>query len=416
MRHGNDTPALLRSATTATGDKVDVTLADGIVQAVVPAGTAAIPTDSAAVLDLDGHLLLTSMAEPHAHLDKAGSWDRIHPPMGDLRAAIVSWRAYADTMTEADVVDRARAQVLRNVRHGTTAIRTHVDLLRGPDPLLGIRALVAVRDELSDIVDIEIITLSPDDIPTDTIEAALDAGADGVGAAAHLAPEPLEELERIVGIAERRGCVLDMHTDESLHEVVTLDALAGLTRGWTTNVSAGHCVRLGTVPAHQRDALIATAKESRIGIIANPITNLYLQGWGDDVATPRGIAPARALLDAGARFAAGADNVRDPFNPLGRSDALETAMLLVVGAHLTAHEAYAAVSSGARDVMGLPAADVTPGAHADLVAIRADHLTQAVAEAPADRIVLRRGRVVARTSSTTDFPSLTAPAPLEVAR
>ncbi|WP_284327167.1 hypothetical protein [Demequina litorisediminis] len=50
-------------------------------------------------------------------------------------------------MTEADVVDRARAQVLRNVRHGTTAIRTHVDLLRGPDPLLGIRALVAVRDE-----------------------------------------------------------------------------------------------------------------------------------------------------------------------------------------------------------------------------------------------------------------------------
>jgi cytosine deaminase len=37
---------------------------------------------------------------------------------------------------------------------------------------------------------------------------------------------------------------------------------------------------------------------------------------------------------------------------------------------------------------------------ADLVAVRADSVGDAVARAPADRIVWRRGRVVARTEVT----------------
>lgn len=399
------TPELLRGAQVPGRGPVDVQVAEGKVRDVLPAGTAPVPTDPARVVDLNGYLLVGAMAEPHAHLDKAGSWDAIRPPMGDLRAAITSWRAYADTMTEDDVAERARAQVLRNLAHGTTAIRTHVDVLRGDDPLRGIRALVRVREDLRDLVDIEIITLSPDDIPTAVIEAALDAGADGVGAAPHLAPDPFAELDRLLDIAERRGCVVDMHTDESLDEVVTLGALARRTRGWAQNVSAGHCVRLGTLAVADRDDLIAQAVDSRIGIIANPITNLYLQGWEHEVATPRGLTAARALIDAGARFAAGADNVRDPFNPMGRSDALETAMLLVVTGHVTADEAFHAVSAGARDVMGLAHAGPVPGAQADLVAIRAAHLTQAIAEAPADRIVFHRGTVVARTHTSVQFPT-----------
>ena len=86
-------------------------------------------------------------------------------------------------------------------------------------------------------------------------------------------------------------------------------------------------------------SLVSAVVAAGIGVIANPITNLYLQGWGDDVATPRGLTAVRALVDAKARFAAGADNVRDPFNPLGRSDPFETAMLLVTAGHLTVDEA-----------------------------------------------------------------------------
>jgi len=399
MTTNGERPTLIQGAHLPDGSSVDVTIDAGVVASVLPAGTAPVPTDAANVLNLDGHLLLSAAAEPHAHLDKAGSWDAIRPPMGDLRAAIVSWRDYADTMSEDDIVSRARAQVLRNIRQGTTAIRSHVDLLRGEDPLRGIRAINTVRDELRGMVEIEIISLIPADIPTAVVEASLDAGADGIGAAAHLAPEPFAELDRMLSIAERNNCVLDMHTDESLDEVVTLGVLAERTREWTRNVTAGHCVRLGTVDIALRDGLIESVVASGVGVIANPITNLYLQGWGHEVATPRGLTAVRALIDAGARFAAGADNVRDPFNPMGRSDALETAMLLVVAGHLTAEEAFHAVSDGAREVMGLAQAGPVPGAPADFLAIRATHLTQAIAEASADRVVLHRGRVVARTTS-----------------
>ena len=102
------------------------------------------------------------------------------------------------------------------------------------------------------------------------------------------------------------------------------------------------------------DEVIAEVLASDIGIVTLPITNLYLQGWEHPVSTPRGLTAVRALLDAGVRLGAGADNVRDPFNPVGRSDALETASLLVTAGHLTLDEAYAAVSDGARAVMGLP--------------------------------------------------------------
>ncbi|GAA1841139.1 amidohydrolase family protein [Microlunatus capsulatus] len=401
--------SLLRSATLADGSRVDVELAGGRVTAVVPAGTAG---PAAAELDLDGYLLLPAAADPHAHLDKARSWDAIRPPMGDLGTAIAAWRAYAATMTEDDVAERARTQALAMLAAGTTAIRSHVDIRTGDDPTLGTRALVRVRDELAPLLDLELVALAGPETTDRAVEEALDLGVDLVGGACHLAEDPHDDMARLLAIAERRGVGVDLHVDESLDGPVTLDAFARAVRGWTTNVSAGHCCRLGTLPPAERDRVIAEVRASDVGVIANPITNLYLQGWQHPTSTPRGLAPARELLDAGVRFAAGADNVRDPFNPLGRGDALETAALLVVAGHLTVAEAYAAVSSGAREVLRLPVAGPVVGGVADLLAVRGADLAAVVADAPADRVVLRGGRVVARTTTTTEVAlPWSAPAP-----
>ncbi len=300
--------------------------------------------------------------------------------------------------------------------NGTTAIRTHVDVLLGDAPLRGIQALVAVRDELRDLVDLEIVALPGPDIPDAAIEAALDAGADTLGGAPHIADDPIADLHRLLAIAERRDIAVDLHTDESLDGAVTLGEYAARVSamrsgGWNRTTSAGHCVRLGTLAASERDAVIDAVVGAQIGIIANPITNLYLQGWEHPTATPRGLTSARALLDAGARFAAGADNVRDPFNPVGRSDALETASLLVTAAHLTLDEAYAAVSTGARDVMGLPVAGPIPGAAAEFLAVRAGSLAEVIAEASPERLVIHAGWLVARSTLTVDVapPRTTQP-------
>ena len=94
----------IAGATLADGSRVDVVIEDGRVAAVTPAA----PVPAAGARDLSGYMLLPAAAEPHAHLDKALSWDAIRSPMGDLRAAISAWRVYAETMTVADAAARAR--------------------------------------------------------------------------------------------------------------------------------------------------------------------------------------------------------------------------------------------------------------------------------------------------------------------
>ncbi|MGD8195068.1 amidohydrolase family protein [Herbiconiux sp. P18] len=410
----------LRNATLADGRVVHVEL-DGDTVASVVAATedgpeahpAADPDTSAdAILDLTGFLLLTAPAEPHAHLDKALSWDLIEPPMGDLVLAIESWKRYAATMTTESIADRARRQALTMLQNGTTAIRCHVDLLSadgGADPMRGVRALARVRDELAGLVDLELVALAGPHATDEQVNEAIDLGVDLVGGAPHLADDPDADLRRLLAIAETRGVGVDMHTDESLGGPVTMGTLTEVVRDWPADrpVTAGHCVRLGTLEPVELGTLIEGILAADVGIVTLPITNLYLQGWEHPVATPRGLTAVRALLDAGVRLGAGADNVRDPFNPVGRSDALETASLLVTAGHLTLDEAYAAVSTGARSVMSLPAAGIAPGLKAELLAVRAENLSDAIANASADRYVVHAGRLVAQSEVRRSIAPIT---------
>jgi cytosine deaminase len=389
--------SLLRNATLPDGSVVDVHLLGDTVHSVVPADRSAVIAASDSVLDLTGFMLLTAPAEPHAHLDKALSWDLIDPPSGDLERAIMSWRAFSSVMTVESIADRAREQALAMLRNGTTALRCHVDILLGPEPLRGVEALIRVRTELAHLMDIELVALAGYDIPDGPIEAALEAGVDLVGGAPHLSPDPGADLRRLLAIAERHGVGVDLHTDESLVGDPTILEFAAIVKDWTQPRSAGHCVRLGTLETEALDEVIAAVLASDIGIISLPITNLYLQGWEHPVSTPRGLTALRPLLDAGVRVGAGADNVRDPFNPVGRSDALETASLLVTAGHLSLAESYAAVSDGARSVMSLPRAGVAVGARAELLAIRGATLSDVIANASADRFVIHAGSLVARS-------------------
>lgn len=397
----------LRNATLADGSVVDVDLIEDVVRGIRPASGDPLPAGETA-LDLAGFMLLTAPAEPHAHLDKAMSWDLINPPAGDLELAIQSWRAYSSEMTVDSIAERALAQALAMLRNGTTAVRCHVDILSGPEPLRGTQALVRVREQLAGLMDIELVALAGPDAPDAAIEAALDLGIDLVGGAPHLAPDPSADLRRLLAVAERRGIGVDLHTDEGLAGDPTLLEFARTVRGWTQNVSAGHCVRLGTLEAAELDEIITEVLASDIGIISLPITNLYLQGWEHPVSTPRGLTALRRLLDAGVRVGAGADNVRDPFNPVGRSDALETASLLVTAGHLSLAEAYAAVSDGARSVMSLPPAGVGVGLRAELLAVRGATLSDVIANASPDRYVIHAGRLVAASAVSYD---VAAPSP-----
>jgi len=146
------------------------------------------------------------------------------------------------------------------------------------------------------------------------------------------------------------------------------------------------------------DVQVSVAREvaeAGIAVITLPHTNLFLQGRRRPKATPRGLTAITALQEAGVLVAAGADNIQDPFNLVGRSDPLETAALLVMAAHQTPDEAYRMVTDHARTLLGCPPAAIQPGATADLVVIDVPSVRAAIAEAPASRRVYRRGVLVA---------------------
>ena len=134
-----------------------------------------------------------------------------------------------------------------------------------------------------------------------------------------------------------------------------------------------------------------------LGVVTLPITNLYLQGRDHTHAAPRGLTALHAILAAGIPLAAGADNVRDPFNPAGRADPFETTSLLQTAGHLTAEQALRAVTADARAVLGLPRAGVAPGDVADLMLVPDVDLGDVLAGVEDARLVLSGGRVVADT-------------------
>ncbi|NHI17895.1 amidohydrolase family protein [Microbacterium excoecariae] len=391
-------PRRLRGATLADGRVVDVVLDGETVGAVTEAAAGAPLEDGD--LDLGGFLLLAAPADPHTHLDKALSWDAIRPVSGDLETAIASWTDFIRGTTEDEIRGRAVRAIERYVANGTTALRTHVDVPSEGDPARGVRAVAAARAQFAGIVDIEIVALAARDIDPARVEAALAAGADLVGGAPHLATDEGADLARLLDVAERHGVGVDIHADEALRHGDTLRLMSRRTADWTVTRTASHCVRLSMMTADELDPLLAEVAAAGIGVVANPLTNLYLQGWDDPVAMPRGVAPVGRLRRAGVTTAAGGDNMRDPFNPVGRADAFETAMLLVATTHVSIDEAWDAVTDAARTVMGLPAAGPVPGRRAELLAVRADSLADAVAFAPAERIVFSRGRVVARIDTT----------------
>jgi cytosine deaminase len=398
----------LRNATLPNGELVDVSIADGIVTAVTPAAGETAPI-AASELDLAGMLLLTAGAEPHTHVDKSLVFDTIQPTYGDLANGIRQWQEYAVTIDESDFIRRGFAMMKEFLANGITAVRTHAEIfpMTNPldDPLKSVRAMIHVRDALKDVMDIQVAVMPKNNISVEIIRQAIEEGADLVGGSPHNTDDPAAELARLLAIAHETGVGIDIHADERLDPTsLTVWALAKhvLEHPLKGTVTAGHCVSLGLLERPLLDEIAADIAAAGIGVVAAPVTNLYLQGRMHPVATPRGITAVRALLENGVLVAGAGDNVRDTLNPVGAADAFATASLLVAAAHLTIEEAYTAVSDSARAVMGLRPAGAFVGGAAEFVAVDSPTLSAAVAGTAFNRIVIHRGRVVSRRSSTLE--------------
>ena len=389
---------LLKGASLA-GRPTNVLIENGIVVATGP-----IDADiDADVHDLSGHVLLPGFVEPHAHLDKAFLADRVPNPAGDLMGAIVGLESVRHTITHDDIVERAcRAAALMS-RNGTTAVRAHADTTVSGG-LASVDALLETKRRCADFIRIEVAMLLEWPLTgpgaTDRHSLARDAvaaGVDVIGGCPHLDPDPRGAVEWLLDFAVSNGLPLDLHADENLRaDSSDLEHLADLMidRGIVHPANAGHCVSLSTRNPEAARRIADKVATAGISVTALPQTNLFLQGRGSATDVPRAIAPVDLLRRAGVVVAAGQDNLQDPFNLMGRADQLEIASLMVVAAHDSVDDAVALVTTGAGRIVHGRDVSIAVGNEADIVAVRATTVREAVATGPLDRFVVHGGVVI----------------------
>lgn len=395
------------------GRVVDIEVTGGHVTAITPslstmAGGPMAGADSES-FDAEGFLLLTSFAEPHAHLDKAFLSERIDNPTGDLMGAILAVAEQADTLTFDDIVHRATRAAHLYAANGATRIRSHVDTTNGST--LHVRALRQVAQDLSHLCDIQVCALI--EWPITGTEGAANRrlaeqarldGADLIGGCPHLDVDPHGANTVFLNLARDLDCGLDLHVDETLAtDMLSLADLADqyLSSPIDQTVTASHCVSLGMQDADTQRRVAKLVSRADISVVALPQTNLYLQGRDHTAAIPRGLTALHTLRKEGVRVVAGADNIQDPFNPMSRVDPMETASLMVTAGHFSVAEALRAVSADAHAVLtGAPHTGghgILVGSPADFVLSPAATPRELMAFGTQPRVTIHRGRVVSDT-------------------
>ncbi|GGS14158.1 hydrolase [Streptomyces parvus] len=380
-----ESPALvLGGARLADGRAVDVRLSGSRIEAV---GTAGSLTARGARIDLRGYLLLPAPAEPHAHGDTALTADSLGPDS----PGPASHRA-------EDIQRRATEAALLQLGHGATALRTHVRVgdVQGLAPLEAVLQTRRALRGLADVMPVAVPRLLTGIAGADSLAMLRDAvkmGAAVVGGCPDLDPDPTGYTEAVLEIAAEHGLPVDLHTDAD--DPARLARLAAMAAGLRPGVALGPCAGLAHLPL---DAAARAADR----LAAAGITVVCLPQGGCAGSERRTTAPVRLLRSAGVRVTAGSGALRDTANPVGRGDPLEAAYLLASQTGLRAEQAYALVSTGARAALGLPDVRVEAGFPAELLAVRGERLSAALSLAYS-RIVIHRGRIVARTSAVREY-------------
>jgi cytosine/creatinine deaminase len=396
-RTGDPAALLLCGAQLTDGRTVDVRLGGGRIEAVGTAGslaTGAVPGCGARV-DLSGYLLLPAPVEPHAHGDTALSADTDGPASPDPE----------------DVQRRATEAALLQLGHGATALRAHVRVgdVQGLGALTAVlRARRALRGltELTTVAMPRLLTGVAGADGLAMLRDALKMGACVVGGCPDLDPDPTGYVEAVLEVASEHGRPVDLHTDAA--DPARLARIAAMAGGLRPGVTLGPCGGLGRLPATAAHRTADQLAAAGVTVVCLPQGDCAA---ADHCATP----PVRLLRAAGVRVAAGSGALRDVSNPVGRGDPLEAAYLLASRCALRPEDAYDAVSTSARAVLGLPEVRVEAGFPAELLAVRGDRLAGALSLAYS-RIVVHRGRVVARTSAVREYCDSAAAAELGLPR
>ena len=399
----------MRNARLLDGSLVDLAAEDGRWIGIGESLT----VDATEELDADGRLVTAPLVDCHLHLDAsltAGKprWNE----SGTLIEGIQVWGELKPSLTEQDVFERAREIVRWSVAQGTLFIRAHADVSGDNDAM--VRGLLRVRDELADLVTIQVTAFPQDGIYShpaneELFENALRLGADCVGGIPHYEPTMElghREVHRVFELAQQYGRRIDVHCDETddpnsrFLEVMADDTVK---HGLTGRVTASHCTAMGSYEPYYSSKLHGFLRRAGINIVVNPYANSLIQGRLDPYPKRRGFAQLKELLRAGVNVSLGNDVIMDPWYLLGKADLLHAASLALHFTYMSGldeiPELLACATSRGACTLGVEDEyGIEEGKPAHFVVFDAPNPVEVMRLLPARRWVVRDGRLLAETT------------------
>jgi len=364
-------------------------------------------------IDADGNLVSLPFIDPHLHLDAVlTAGIPRYNISGSHPEGIQVWGEYKKAFPGfEDFKDRARRAIEWEVSQGVLNIRTHIDVC---DPnLTALRFMLELREEVKDIVDIQIVAFPQDGIlafPNGEalMREALTLGADLVGGIPHCEwtrEDGVESIEIIYKLAEEFGRMIDVHcdeTDDDHSRFLEVVAAQAIRRGFQDRVSAGHTTAMHSYNNAYAFRLQELLQRAGVNIICNPFDNTVLQARFDTYPKRRGLTRVKELLAAGINVSLGHDSIMDPWYPLGRGDMLEAAQLAIQVCHMSGfdemHRMFDTITANAARTFGISDTyGLKPGRRADFVILDARSVLDALRLSPVRLFVVKSGRVVAQT-------------------
>lgn len=390
-------------------EPVDVGVRDGRIAAIRPRGE--LDAGGATILDAQGSLVSPPLVDPHVHLDAVLTvGEPRYNESGTLIEGILTWAERKPSLTIEDVKRRALEAILWEVAQGTGLIRSHVDVC---DPnLVALRALLELRDEVRDLVDLRLIAFPQDGILSfpdgeELMREAIRLGCDVIGGIPHYEltrDDGVAEVHFIFDLAKETGRPIDLHcdeTDDPESRFLEVVAARSMRDGMQGRVVAGHTTAMGSYNDAYAFKLIQILRRAGVTIVANPLDNIVLQGRFDTYPKRRGMTRVKELDAAGINVACGHDSIMDPWYPLGRGSMLNALSMLVHVGQMTGRaelfRAYEMITTNAARAAEVEGWSIAEGSPANFVVFDCTDESEAIRLQPAARWVVRGGRIVAET-------------------
>ncbi|MCK1410908.1 amidohydrolase family protein [Bradyrhizobium sp. 76] len=385
--------ALLRGAAAP----MDIGVTRGRITAIEPTLAC-----EAVEVDVGGRLALPGFVDSHIHLDKACLLGRCGHDHGSVSEAIRAVAGMKKDFTVEDVYARGARVLERAIVHGTTRMRTHVEI----DPRIGLRGFEAVKALKRDYawaIDLSLCVFPQEGLTNDPgseelLVQALRDGGEVIGGCPYTDTDPNAHLARIFDLAELFDVDIDLHLDFDLDPSWWhLDEVCRQTerRNYGGRVAIGHATKLSALPPERLKAATAQLAKAGVAVTVLPATDLYLMGREATHNAPRGLTLAHKLAGEGVLCSVATNNVLNPFTPFGDASLLRMANFYANVAHASVNDfdtCLDLVTELPARLMNLLDYGIEIGNPADLVVLDTQDSRFAIAELPDIVMGFKSGR------------------------